>query len=98
MRELRNIAERFILLGKLSQLVDEPQPENGASNVNLADQVAEFEKSTIERALIENEGSIKLTMSQLNGARKTATIKCGVIKSTKTTSNSRSMFNNSVAT
>ncbi len=68
-RELRNAAERFVLLGKLSQLNDEiAKPELGLS---LAEQVAEFEKSAIERALIECGGSIKLTMERLNLARKT---------------------------
>ncbi|MEZ9651723.1 sigma-54-dependent transcriptional regulator [Vibrio sp. nBUS_14] len=71
-RELRNSAERFTLLGKLAQL------GNGANSgihsdasISLSDQVTEFEKAVIERALIENEGSIKLTMSQLNIPRKT---------------------------
>lgn len=67
-RELRNVAERFVLLGKLTQLDDAPVP---ASSGSLADQVAEFEKVAIEKALIENNGSIKLTMDLLNIPRKT---------------------------
>lgn len=67
-RELRNTAERFILLGKLAQLGDVIEQETCSS---LADQVASFEKSVIEQALIDNEGSIKLTMEQLNVPRKT---------------------------
>ncbi len=68
-RELRNAAERFVLLGKLNQLNDEASHSN--IGLSLAEQVAEFEKSTIERALIECGGSIKLTMERLNLARKT---------------------------
>nr|WP_319555811.1 sigma-54 dependent transcriptional regulator [uncultured Vibrio sp.] len=68
-RELRNAAERFVLLGKLIQLGDtSPVPVPSSS---LAEQVAEFEKAAIERALLEHNGSIKQTMTQLNVARKT---------------------------
>lgn len=67
-RELRNVAERFVLLGKLAQLDDAPVVSTSGS---LADQVAEFEKVAIEKALIESNGSIKLTMEQLNIPRKT---------------------------
>jgi two-component system C4-dicarboxylate transport response regulator DctD len=69
-RELRNAAERYVLLGKLTQLGQETnltvQPAT-----NLSGQVAEFEKSVIEQALIECNGSIKDTMEKLNLARKT---------------------------
>lgn len=68
-RELRNAAERFVLLGKLNQLGDSVVPV--VSGNSLAEQVAEFEKSAIEHALIECGGSIKLTMEKLNLARKT---------------------------
>lgn len=68
-RELRNAAERFVLLGKLVQL-GTTQPTNQTTS-NLTDLVAEFEKSTIEQALIECGGSIKETMETLNVARKT---------------------------
>lgn len=68
-RELRNAAERFVLLGKLIQLGDSsPAPSPSSS---LAEQVAEFEKAAIENALLENNGSIKQTMTQLNVPRKT---------------------------
>jgi len=68
-RELRNAAERFVLLGKLIQLGDtSPVP---APSSSLAEQVAEFEKAAIERALLEHNGSIKQTMTQLNVPRKT---------------------------
>ncbi|MBW3694524.1 sigma-54-dependent Fis family transcriptional regulator [Vibrio sp. T187] len=68
-RELRNTAERFVLLGKLAQLSDDsPILQEGLS---LSEQVAEFEKSTVEQALVECNGSIKNTMDKLQVARKT---------------------------
>ena len=68
-RELRNAAERFVLLGKLIQLGDTASTSSSSSS--LAEQVAEFEKAAIESALLENSGSIKQTMEQLNVPRKT---------------------------
>lgn len=68
-RELRNAAERFVLLGKLSAFNDTQGSE--PRDLGLAEQVAEFEKSLIEQALSHNQGSIKLTMKQLQLARKT---------------------------
>ncbi|WP_413284025.1 sigma-54-dependent transcriptional regulator [Vibrio sp. MA40-2] len=68
-RELRNAAERYVLLGKLVQL--EQDTNSVCINSSLAAQVAEFEKSAIEQALIESGGSIKDTMEILNLARKT---------------------------
>ncbi|MGR5068551.1 sigma-54-dependent transcriptional regulator [Vibrio alfacsensis] len=68
-RELRNAAERFVLLGKLMQLGQTTPTESTA--LSLAEQVAEFEKAAIESALLENSGSIKQTMEQLNVPRKT---------------------------
>lgn len=69
MRELRNAAERFVLLGKLIQLGDASCTPTSPSS--LSEQVAEFEKAAIESALLENSGSIKQTMEQLNVPRKT---------------------------
>ncbi|AGQ98860.1 sigma-54-dependent transcriptional regulator [Vibrio parahaemolyticus] len=68
-RELRNAAERFVLLGKLIQLGEPSSIPTSTSS--LAEQVAEFEKAAIENALLENNGSIKQTMEQLNVPRKT---------------------------
>lgn len=68
-RELRNAAERFVLLGKLVQL--DQESDNTSTASSLAEQVAEFERSAIEQALIESGGSIKDTMEILNLARKT---------------------------
>ncbi|CCN35712.1 C4-dicarboxylate transport transcriptional regulatory protein dctD [Vibrio nigripulchritudo SO65] len=67
-RELRNAAERFVLLGKLSQLGETEKPK---CQSGLADQVSEFEKALIEQALADHGGSIKDTMSALQLPRKT---------------------------
>ncbi|MEX0333566.1 sigma-54-dependent transcriptional regulator [Vibrio tubiashii] len=69
-RELRNAAERFVLLGRLSQFGSDGA-EHSNRELGLAQQVAEFEKSLIEQALNQNEGSIKKTMDHLQLARKT---------------------------
>lgn len=66
-RELRNVAERFVLLGRLTQLNETPT----TTSLSLADQVAEFEKVAIEKALVECNGSIKHTMEVLAIPRKT---------------------------
>jgi two-component system C4-dicarboxylate transport response regulator DctD len=68
-RELRNTAERYVLLGKLSELGE--QSKNAKVLTSLADQVAEYEKSLIEQTLIECSGSIKDTMELLKIPRKT---------------------------
>ena len=68
-RELRNAAERFVLLGRLSQFGTDPTTES--REMSLADQMAEFEKSLIEQALNQCNGSIKKTMDRLQLARKT---------------------------
>ncbi|MDN3716958.1 sigma-54-dependent transcriptional regulator [Vibrio breoganii] len=67
-RELRNMAERFVLLGRLTL---ENSSTNEKSDLSLAEQVAEFEKYTLEQALTDNHGSIKQTMETLQLARKT---------------------------
>ena len=68
-RELRNAAERFVLLGKLTQFGE--NTEQSTQPLSLATQVAEFERSAIEQALLESGGSIKQTMDKLSLARKT---------------------------
>ncbi|AIW18250.1 sigma-54-dependent Fis family transcriptional regulator [Vibrio coralliilyticus] len=68
-RELRNAAERFVLLGKLTQFGE--NTEQNTQPLSLATQVAEFERSAIEQALLESGGSIKQTMDKLSLARKT---------------------------
>ncbi|SHO54910.1 sigma-54-dependent transcriptional regulator [Vibrio quintilis] len=69
-RELRNSAERYVLLGKLIQPGTE-NPSGSQAPSGLSEQVAEFEKSVIEQALIECGGSIKNTMDTLHIPRKT---------------------------
>lgn len=68
-RELRNAAERYILLGSLSDLNDVNNDVN--AGLSLTEQVEAFEKTLIEQALSITNGSIKNTMHALNLPRKT---------------------------
>jgi len=68
-RELRNAAERFILLGSLTDLNDANNDVN--AGLSLSEQVEAFEKTLIEQALSLTNGSIKETMLALNLPRKT---------------------------
>ncbi len=68
-RELRNAAERFILLGSLSDLNDAENDVN--AGLSLSEQVDAFEKTLIEQALSLTNGSIKNAMQALNLPRKT---------------------------
>ncbi|MEZ5447829.1 MAG: sigma-54 dependent transcriptional regulator [Thiolinea sp.] len=72
-RELRNIAERYVLLGESYQFdmaavmnTDEQLPGQ-----SLADQVACFEKALIEQALNRRRGNLKEVMEMLDIPRKT---------------------------
>ncbi len=72
-RELRNIAERYVLLGEsfnfdIGALMN---AENFPEGLSLSDQVACFEKSLIEQALNRRKGNIKQVMESLNIPRKT---------------------------
>lgn len=67
-RELRNCAERFVLLGNLGDL---SQTNSNSHQLSLSQQVAEFEKLTIEQALNQNQGKINETLEVLQVARKT---------------------------
>ncbi|MDA0147115.1 sigma-54-dependent transcriptional regulator [Vibrio sp. LaRot3] len=67
-RELRNCAERFVLLGNLGDL---SQTNSNDNQLSLSQQVAEFEKLTIEQALNQNQGKINKTLEVLQVARKT---------------------------
>ncbi|MEZ5537116.1 MAG: sigma-54 dependent transcriptional regulator [Thiolinea sp.] len=72
-RELRNIAERYVLLGEsfnfdIGALMNADEQPEGLS---LSDQVACFEKSLIEQALNRRKGNIKQVMESLNIPRKT---------------------------
>lgn len=68
-RELRNCAERFVLLGKIQ--AGDHAHDSKETGQTLTEQVGLFEKSVIEQALIETNGSIKETMEKLNIPRKT---------------------------
>ncbi len=72
-RELRNIAERYVLLGEsfkfdLNALMHSTESQNGLS---LPDQVSNFERAVIEQTLINNNGDLAETMSSLGLPRKT---------------------------
>jgi len=68
-RELRNAAERFILLGSLSDL--NKTENNMNAGLSLSEHVEAFEKTLIEQALSVTGGSIKDSMQALNLPRKT---------------------------
>ena len=72
-RELRNIAERYVLLGEsyqydLSVLMNADSNQTG---LTLPEQVACFEKTLIEQALIKNKGDLSSVMQSLGLPRKT---------------------------
>ena len=72
-RELRNVAERYVLLGEnfnfdLSALM---HSDAGAGGTPLPQQVACFEKTLIEQALTQYKGNIKAVMDSLGLPRKT---------------------------
>jgi len=72
-RELRNIAERYVLLGEsfkfdLNALMHSNQTSIGLS---LPEQVTNFERTLIEQALINNNGDLAETMTSLGLPRKT---------------------------
>jgi len=72
-RELRNLAERYILLGEDAAFSQAHSSENSSmhTSMTLNERVEFFERSLIEEALANNEGSIKKTMEELSLARKT---------------------------
>lgn len=72
-RELRNIAERYVLLGEtyrfdLGQLMNSADTLEG---ISLAEQVSCFEKALIEQALNQHKGNLKFVMEALDIPRKT---------------------------
>lgn len=76
-RELRNIAERYVLLGEtfhfdLAVLMNSDEKFDGLS---LAQQVACFEKTLIEQALNRHKGNTREVMDSLDLPRKTLTDK-----------------------
>ena len=76
-RELRNIAERYVLLGEaynfdLAALMKSDEKPAGMS---LAEQVSYFEKTLIEQALNRHKGNTREVMEALDLPRKTLTDK-----------------------
>ncbi len=72
-RELRNIAERYVLLGEsyhydLSVIMN---ADNNQTGLTLPEQLACFEKTLIEQALIKTKGNLPSTMQALGLPRKT---------------------------
>ncbi|MEJ2309317.1 MAG: sigma-54 dependent transcriptional regulator [Gammaproteobacteria bacterium] len=72
-RELRNIAERYVLLGEemnfdLSAIIQADEQKGGTP---LPKQVACFEKALIEQALTRSRGNLKEAMKTLGLPRKT---------------------------
>lgn len=72
-RELRNIAERYVLLGEsyqydLSALMN---ADSSRAGLTLPEQVSCFEKTLIEQALIKNKGDLANVMRALGLPRKT---------------------------
>jgi two-component system C4-dicarboxylate transport response regulator DctD len=76
-RELRNIAERYVLLGEaynfdLATLMNAGDKLEGLS---LTEQVACFEKTLIAQALNHHQGNTRAVMEALDVPRKTLTDK-----------------------
>lgn len=70
-RELRNVAERFIL-GLNDDLAEDAGRNRVDSNhLTLAEQVDLFEKTVIERELVQQKGNIELTINALGIPRRT---------------------------
>jgi two-component system C4-dicarboxylate transport response regulator DctD len=76
-RELRNMAERYVILGE-SVNFDFPtlmQSDQMPDGLTLHEQVACFEKTLIIQALTHQKGNIKASMESLGLPRKTLTDK-----------------------
>jgi len=72
-RELKNAAERFVLLGETAapNLGEVIYATEQGDSANLHDRVEWFEKSLIEQALENCDGSINATLEMLDTPRKT---------------------------
>jgi len=71
-RELRNLAERYILLGDDCILkLDEKENKNPCVPITLPEHVDAFERALIKEALVDSSGIIKDTMVLLGLPRKT---------------------------
>ncbi len=69
-RELRNAAERFVLMGGQT-VFDDPTGEEQATHTTLAQKVAQYEKDMLEAALKEHDGRLVDVQHQLGLPRKT---------------------------
>jgi two-component system C4-dicarboxylate transport response regulator DctD len=71
-RELRNTAERFVLLGDDCGLQLDDAPDDApCTPMTLPQHIEAFERALIEQVLAETGGVIKLTMERLGLPRKT---------------------------
>jgi two-component system C4-dicarboxylate transport response regulator DctD len=68
-REVRNAAERYVL--GLGEAAIESKASGQSASRSLADQVEAFERTIIERCLLEHEGRINSVMEELNIPRRT---------------------------
>ena len=69
-RELRNVAERFVLMGGQT-VFDEPAGDNLQDATTLAEKVAQYERDVLEAALREHDGRLIEVQQQLGLPRKT---------------------------
>ena len=69
-RELRNLANCFVLLGE-DRAFDESSPEHPRAQLTLAEQVSRFEESLIRDELTRCGGRLKVIQDNLGIARKT---------------------------
>jgi len=72
-RELRNIAERYVLLGESVrfELKEIMQSNVSDEELGLAEQVSGFEKTIIEQSLMEHKGNLGKVMEALKLPRRT---------------------------
>ena len=70
-RELRNMAERFVLMGRESLLEHSDNLQQENSGLTLAEQVSHFECSILKGALQQNDGRLTDVQQQLGLPRKT---------------------------
>jgi two-component system C4-dicarboxylate transport response regulator DctD len=70
-RELRNVAERLILMGDKIVFSNDDDATDLALNLSMAEQVSRFEKNLMHDALIRCDGRLKSVQAQLKIPRKT---------------------------
>jgi len=74
-RELRNLAEVYVLLGAEkafnSELNNHPSDEGDSSSLTLNDQMNIHEEMIIKRSLLDHHGKLNLVQTELGLARKT---------------------------